>query len=116
MKTDKNNIKVAIVETANRTYSNGIFGYYKISFGAPIIVEEGDEARVWEDGTIETRGKIYVKGIKTIASFKVSLGFNTKAEVEKAVEVMRQNKEVFIQMLRSKKINYEAIKEMTNAL
>ena len=113
MKLNKNIVKVNIQKTTTRTYSNGIFGYYTISFGSPVVIEEGDkDVKVWEDGTIETRKKIYRKGWATFAGKKVSFQFDTKEKVEEAVAKLNSNKEAIVKMYKDGTLTYEALEAM----
>lgn len=113
MKLNKNIVRVNIKNTATRTYSNGIFGYYSIDFGSPIVLEESDkDAKVWEDGTIETRKKIYRKGWATFAGKKVSFQFSTKEQAEAAIEKLNANKEAIAKMYKEGTLTYEALVAM----
>lgn len=113
MKLNKNIVRVNIQKTATRTFSNGIFGYYSIHFGSPVVLEESDkDAKVWEDGTIETRKKIYTKGWATFAGKKVSFQFNTKEQAEEALAKLRANREAIIKMFKEGTLTYEALEAM----
>ena len=113
MKLNKNIVKVVIKNTATRTYSNGIFGYYTISFGSPIVLEESDkDVKVFEDGTIETRRKIYRKGWATFAGKKVSFQFSAKEQAEEAIEKLNANKEAIVKMFKEGALTYEALEAM----
>ena len=115
MKLNKNIIKVVIKNTATRTYSNGIFGYYTMSFGSPVVIEESDKdniVSVWDDGTIETRRKIYTKGWATFAGKKVSFQFSAKEQAEEALAKLRANKEAIVKMFKEGTLTYGALEAM----
>ena len=116
--TNTNDIKVGIQMTATRTYGNKVYGYYLIRYSAPVIEGEGYEIRPNAFGngiSIFVNGrevKTIVSGHKKIAEGKVTLEFDSKEQATEAVEKMRQNKEVFVQMFRNKKVDLAAIKAM----
>ena len=113
MKLNKNIVKVVIMKTATRTYSNGIFGYYSIHFGSPVVIEESDkDVKVFEDGTIETRRKIYRKGWATFAGKKVSFQFSTREQAKEALAKLRANREAIIKMYKEGTLTYEALEAM----
>ena len=116
MKLNKNIIKAVVKNTAIRTYSNGIFGYYTICFGSPVVLEESDksdkELKVLDDGTIWTRRKIYRKGWATFAGKKVSFQFDTKEQAEEALVKLSSNRETIAKMYKEGTLTYEALKAM----
>lgn len=130
---DKKNVNVVIRLTAtrNQTYTNVnngnpvVKGYYEVTFVAPItgVKTPGYEIRRSEFNeknlALYCNGnevKTYTNGLKPFGSFKVEFNFLTKEQAKAAANTMRENKEMFLKMLETKKVNVEAIRTLVGGL